>query len=93
MGTYCEQHCVEDEPWRLSRKEIKSGKRLPENICPDKQDDDEYESDASKKSRPWSFIDNVPSRSHIIAFLIFGISFQSLKLLMVSCSLNKIYRL
>jgi len=46
MCTYCEQHCVEDEPWRLSRKEIKSGKRLPENICPDKQDDDEYESDA-----------------------------------------------
>ena len=46
MCTYCEQHCVEDEPWRLSRKEIRSGKRLPENICPDKQDDDEYESDA-----------------------------------------------
>tara|TARA_R100000306_G_scaffold57693_1_gene55915 strand:+ start:227 stop:403 length:177 start_codon:yes stop_codon:yes gene_type:complete len=46
MCTYCEQHCVEDEPWRLSRKEIRSGKRLPENICPDKQDDDEYKSDA-----------------------------------------------
>ena len=43
MCTYCEQHCVEDELWRLSLKEIKSGKKLPENTCPDKQDDDEYD--------------------------------------------------
>ena len=36
MCVYCGQHCVEDEPFRLSLKEVKSGKRLPENICPDK---------------------------------------------------------
>ena len=39
MCTYCGQHCVEDEPFRLSLKELKSGKRLPENTCPDKDDD------------------------------------------------------
>ena len=41
MCTYCGQHCVEDEPFRLSLKELKSGKRLPENTCPDKQKDDD----------------------------------------------------
>ena len=46
MCTFCGQHCVEDEPYRLSPEEIKTGKRVPENTCPDKRDgmmdDDEY---------------------------------------------------
>ena len=43
MCTFCEQHCVEDEPYRLSLKEIKTGKRLPENTCPDKLKDEKKE--------------------------------------------------
>lgn len=47
MCTFCGQHCVEDEPYRLSPEEIKTGKKVPENTCPDKQtdevmDDDDY---------------------------------------------------
>ena len=38
MCTYCGQHCVEDEPYRLSLEETMTGKRVPENICPDKRD-------------------------------------------------------
>tara|TARA_R100001244_G_scaffold80292_1_gene62893 strand:+ start:369 stop:545 length:177 start_codon:yes stop_codon:yes gene_type:complete len=38
MCTYCGQHCVEDEFYRLSKEELKSGKKRPENTCPDKQD-------------------------------------------------------
>ena len=38
MCTYCGQHCVEDEPYRLSPEEIKTGKKVPENTCPGKQD-------------------------------------------------------
>ena len=34
MCTYCGEHCVEDEPFRLSKKELESGKRVSENICP-----------------------------------------------------------
>ena len=38
MCTYCGQHCVEDELYRLSSEEIRTGERIPENTCPDKQD-------------------------------------------------------
>ena len=38
MCTYCGQHCVEDEFFRLSKKELESGTRVPENICPDKRE-------------------------------------------------------
>ena len=38
MCTFCGQHCVEDDAFRLSPKEIKSGTRVAENICPDKCD-------------------------------------------------------
>ena len=36
MCTFCGEHCVEDEYYRLSPKEIKSGNNVSENICPDK---------------------------------------------------------
>ena len=36
MCTFCGEHCVEDEYYRLSPKEIKSGNKVSENICPDK---------------------------------------------------------
>jgi len=39
MCTYCGQHCVEDDIFRLSKKEIESGKKKPENICPDKHEE------------------------------------------------------
>tara|TARA_R100000789_G_scaffold33574_1_gene36921 strand:+ start:370 stop:537 length:168 start_codon:yes stop_codon:yes gene_type:complete len=39
MCTFCGQHCVEDEFYRLSSDEIKSGIKLPENTCPDKWDE------------------------------------------------------
>ena len=37
MCTYCGQHCVEDEPGRVSAEELKSGTRVPENVCPYKE--------------------------------------------------------
>ena len=38
MCTYCGEHCVEDEPFRLSKEELESGTRVPENTCPYKDD-------------------------------------------------------
>ena len=43
MCTFCGQRCVEDEPYRLSPKEIKTGKKVPENTCPDKLKDEKKE--------------------------------------------------
>ena len=49
MCAYCGQHCVEDEFFRLSSEEIKSGHKLPENTCPDKGSElDEFDETLEK---------------------------------------------